>query len=130
MNPQKESSRLFSSWLICRGFSLFCWLDHATSPFGESDQGVSDLEPHNMNPQKESSRLFSSWLICRGFSLFGGLVWLGCHILLPPLLAQRRFVVGKRDSNTSPHAHLGLSCCANTCNLTAFWFPVIVCPMY
>ena len=23
INPQKESSRLFSSWLICRGFSLF-----------------------------------------------------------------------------------------------------------
>lgn len=87
--------------------------------------GAADLELHDINPQEGSSRLFSSWLTCRGFSLFGGLVWLGCHISLPPLLTQRRFVVGKRDSNTSPHTHLGLSCCANTCNLTAFWLSVI-----
>ena len=44
-----------------------------------------------MNPQKESSRLFSSWLICRGFSLFGGLVWLGCHISLPPFTNSTAF---------------------------------------
>ena len=54
----------------------------------------------------------------------------GSDLVRVHLLTRRRFVVGKRNTNTSPHTHLGLSCYVNTCNLTAIWFSVIVCPMY